>query len=152
MRAVVQRVSEARVVVDGQVVGQIERGFVVLLGVGRGDTLDDAAYLARKIAGLRIFADPAGKMNLALADVGGGVLAVSHSPLYGHTKGGNRPSFIEAAAPDHGKRLYQQFCNLLADQGIQVETGVFQAHMDVHLVNDGPVTILLDSSERNRSR
>lgn len=151
MRAVVQRVSQAKVVVDGQVVGEIGRGFLVLLGVGRGDTLDDAAYLARKIAGLRVFTDAEGKMNLALADVGGEVLAVSQFTLYGDTRGGNRPSFTGAASPDDGKRLYQQFCKLLSQQGLQVETGVFQAHMEVHLVGDGPVTILLDSDQRYRS-
>lgn len=150
MRAVVQRVSQAKVVVEGQVVGQIGQGLLVLLGVGRGDTLEDAAYPARKIAGLRVFTDSQGKMNLALADIGGGVLAVSQFTLYGDTRGGNRPSFTGAAAPDDGKRLYQQFCSLLRQQGLAVETGVFQAHMDVHMVGDGPVTILLDSRERNR--
>ena len=134
-------------VVGGQTVGQIERGLVVLLGVGKGDTLEDAAYLARKIAGLRIFADSEGKMNLSLADVGGRVLAVSQFTLYGDTRKGNRPSFIEAAAPDIGRRLYEGFCDLLSQQGLDVETGVFQAHMKVHLVNDGPVTIWLDSAD-----
>lgn len=148
MRAVVQRVLEAKVVVDGQTVGQIEKGFLVLLGVGRGDTLEDAQYLARKVAGLRVFSDPEGKMNLALADVGGAVLAVSQFTLYGDARKGNRPSFIEAAAPDVGKRLYAQFCDLLAQQGLQVEQGIFQAHMAVHLVNDGPVTLWLDSAQR----
>lgn len=150
MRAVIQRVSEAKVVVDGQTIGQIRRGFVVLLGVGKGDTADDAAYLARKIANLRVFTDPAGKMNLALADVEGEALVVSQFTLYAHTRGGNRPSFIEAASPDDGKRLYNRFCDLLSEQGIHVETGVFQAYMEVHLVNDGPVTIWLDSAERSR--
>lgn len=150
MRAVVQRVSEARVVVDGQTVGQIGGGFVVLLGVRRGDTPEDAAYLARKVAGLRVFTDSEGKMNLSLAEVGGEVLVVSQFTLYADTRRGNRPGFSEAAAPDEGKRLYEQFCDLLAEQGLHVETGVFQAHMQVHLVNDGPVTILLDSSERQR--
>ncbi|WP_018467392.1 D-aminoacyl-tRNA deacylase [Calidithermus timidus] len=150
MRAVVQRVSEARVVVDGQSVGQIGVGFVVLLGVRRGDALEDAAYLARKIAGLRVFSDGEGKLNLSLAEVGGEVLVVSQFTLYADTRRGNRPGFSEAAAPDEGKRLYEQFCNLLAAQGLHVETGVFQAHMQVYLVNDGPVTILLDSSERQR--
>ena len=107
MRAVVQRVSQAKVVVEGQVVGQIGQGLLVLLGVGRGDTLEDAAYLARKIAALRVFTDPQGKLNLALADIGGGVLAVSQFTLYGDTRGGNRPSFTGAAAPDDGKRLDQ---------------------------------------------
>jgi D-tyrosyl-tRNA(Tyr) deacylase len=150
MRAVVQRVSEASVVVDGQTVGQIGVGFLVLLGVRRGDALEDAAYLARKIAGLRVFPDAEGKMNLSLAEVGGEVLAVSQFTLYADTRRGNRPGFSEAASPDEGRRLYEQFCDLLARQGLHVETGVFQAHMEVRLVNDGPVTILLDSSERQR--
>lgn len=135
-------------VVDGQTVGQIGLGFLVLLGVGRGDTPEDAAYLARKIAGLRVFTDPRGKMNLALSDVGGAVLAVSQFTLYADTRGGNRPSFVAAAVPDDGRRLYGQFCALLERQGLYVATGVFQAHMEVHLVNDGPVTLWLDSAER----
>jgi len=145
---VVQRVSQASVEVDGHIVGQIGRGLLVLLGVGQHDTLEDAAYLARKIAGLRVFADAEGKMNLALADVGGGVLVVSQFTLYGDTRRGNRPSFVEAAPPAVGRRLYEQFCDLLAGQGLPVETGVFQAHMQVHLINDGPVTLWLDSAER----
>jgi D-tyrosyl-tRNA(Tyr) deacylase len=148
VRAVVQRVSQASVEVDGHIVGQIGRGLLVLLGVGQHDTLEDAAYLARKIAGLRVFADAEGKMNLALADVGGGVLVVSQFTLYGDTRRGNRPSFVEAAPPAVGRRLYEQFCDLLAGQGLPVETGVFQAHMQVHLINDGPVTLWLDSAER----
>jgi D-tyrosyl-tRNA(Tyr) deacylase len=133
-------------------VGQIERGLLVLLGVGRGDTPDDAAYLARKIAGLRVFADEEGKMNLALAEVGGEVLVVSQFTLYGDTRKGNRPSFVGAAPPDEGKRLYERFCDLLAAQGLHVETGVFQAHMEVHLINAGPVTLWLDSAERLQPR
>ncbi|MCX7783919.1 MAG: D-aminoacyl-tRNA deacylase [Meiothermus sp.] len=152
MRAVVQRVSRAQVVVEGKVVGQIGPGLLVLLGVGKGDTHDDAAYLARKIAGLRVFADAEGKMNLALPDIAGEVLAVSQFTLYGDTRKGNRPSFIEAALPDEGRRLYEHFCDLLTQQGLQVETGVFQAHMEVHLVNDGPVTIWLDSAEKQTPR
>ncbi len=152
MRAVIQRVSQARVEVDGQTVGQIGPGLVVLLGVGKGDSLEDAAYLARKIAGLRVFADAEGKMNLALAEVGGEVLVVSQFTLYGDTHKGNRPSFTKAAAPNEGKSLYERFCDLLTQQGIHVETGVFQAHMRVHLVNDGPVTLWLDSAERLRPR
>lgn len=152
MRAVVQRVSQAQVVVQGKVVGQIGQGLLVLLGVGRGDTLDDAAYLARKIAGLRVFADADGKMNLSLSDVGGEVLAVSQFTLYGDIRKGNRPSFIEAAAPDEGRRLYERFCDLMSQQGLHVETGVFQTHMEVHLINDGPVTLWLDSAERFQHR
>lgn len=150
MRAVIQRVSSASVTVAGKVVGEINAGFLVLLGVKRGDTVDDAAYLARKIARLRIFNDDAGKMNLALEAVGGAVLAVSQFTLYADTRGGNRPSFIDAAAPDDGKRLYETFCERLRDEGVEVARGIFQADMKVSLVNDGPVTILIDSSERIR--
>lgn len=148
MRAVVQRVSSASVTVAGQVVGEIGAGFLVLLGVKRGDTVDDAAYLARKIARLRVFNDDAGKMNLALEAVNGAVLAVSQFTLYADTRGGNRPSFIDAAAPDDGKRLYEIFCERLRDEGVEVAQGIFQADMKVALVNDGPVTITMDSSER----
>ncbi len=152
MRAVVQRVSQARVEVKGQTVGQIGPGLLVLLGVGRGDTLEDAAYLARKIAALRVFADEEGKMNRALAEVGGEVLVVSQFTLYGDTRKGHRPSFVEAAPPDEGRRLYERFCDLVTEQGLQVQTGVFQAHMEVHLTNDGPVTLWLDSAERLQPR
>lgn len=152
MRAVIQRVSQARVEVESQTVGQIGPGLLVLLGVGRGDTLEDAVYLAHKIAALRVFADEEGKMNRALAEVGGEVLVVSQFTLYGDTRKGNRPSFVGAAPPDEGKRLYERFCDLLAEQGLHVETGVFQAHMEVHLTNDGPVTLWLDSSQRLQPR
>lgn len=152
MRAVIQRVSHASVGVDGAIVGQIERGFLVLLGVRRTDTADDAAYLARKIARLRVFPDTEGKMNLALESVGGAVLAVSQFTLYADTRGGNRPSFIEAAAPDDGKRLYGTFCERLRDEGLEVAQGIFQADMKVALVNDGPVTIIIDSEERARPK
>ena len=150
MRALVQRVSEARVVVDGEVVGEIEKGFLVLVGAHHSDTPEDAAYLARKIAGLRVFPDEAGKMNLSLKDVGGAVLAVSQFTLYADTRKGNRPSFTQAAPSDTGRRLYERFVDLLVQEGLHVETGVFGAHMQVHLVNDGPVTILLDSADRLR--
>jgi D-aminoacyl-tRNA deacylase len=148
MKAVIQRVSSASVTIEGRVVSEIGRGFLVLLGVRRGDTRDDAAYLARKIAKLRVFNDPAGKMNLGLSDVEGSVLAVSQFTLYADTRGGNRPGFSEAAAPDDGKRLYQQFCELLRDEQLEVQQGIFQTDMKVALVNDGPVTIIVDSSER----
>jgi D-tyrosyl-tRNA(Tyr) deacylase len=134
--------------VDGVVVGEIGAGFLVLLGVKRGDTVDDATYLARKIARLRVFNDDAGKMNLALDSVDGAVLAVSQFTLHADTRGGNRPSFIDAAVPDDGKRLYGVFCEKLRDEGIEVARGIFQADMKVSLVNDGPVTIIMDSSER----
>ena len=145
MRAVVQRVSRAEVRVDGIVVGAVERGFLVLLGVARADVEADAAALADKVAGLRVFEDDAGKMNLALAEVGGGVLVVSQFTLLGDARKGNRPSFIDAAAPDLGQALYQRFCALLRQKGLPVATGTFRATMAVELVNDGPVTILLDS-------
>lgn len=138
--------------VDGNVVGQIGVGFLVLLGVRRGDTRDDAAYLARKIAKLRVFNDAAGKINLSLLEVDGAVLAVSQFTLYADTRGGNRPSFIEAAAPDDGKRLFETFCELLRDESIEVQQGIFQTDMKVALVNDGPVTIIVDSSERGRPK
>jgi D-tyrosyl-tRNA(Tyr) deacylase len=148
MKAVVQRVSSASVTVDGQTTGEIGQGFMVLVGVKKGDTTEDAAYLARKIARLRVFSDEAGKMNLDLSSVGGAVLAISQFTLYADTRGGNRPSFIEAATPDDGRRLYRTFCELLRDAGCTVAEGIFQADMKVALVNDGPVTVVLDSSER----
>jgi D-aminoacyl-tRNA deacylase len=148
MRAIIQRVSQASVTVDGKTVGEIARGFMVLLGVKRGDTNDDAAYLARKIAKLRVFNDDAGKMNLSLEQIGGAVLAVSQFTLYANTRDGNRPSFIDAAAPDDGRRLYGTFCELLRNENLEVQTGIFQADMQVALVNDGPVTVVIDSSER----
>jgi D-aminoacyl-tRNA deacylase len=148
MKAVIQRVSSANVVVDGKTVGEIERGFLVLLGVKRGDTQDDAAYLARKIAKLRVFNDEAGKMNLSLEQVQGAVLAVSQFTLYADTRDGNRPGFSQAAAPDDGNRLYKTFCEFLCNENLEVQTGIFQTEMKVSLVNDGPVTIIIDSSER----
>ena len=152
MRAVIQRVSSASVTVENAVVGQIGVGFLVLLGVKRGDTRDDAAYLARKIAKLRVFNDASGKINLGLLEVDGAVLAVSQFTLYADTRGGNRPSFIESAAPDDGKRLYEQFCELLRDEQVEVQQGIFQTDMKVALVNDGPVTIIIDSSERGKPK
>ena len=147
MRAVIQRVSSARVEVNGEVTGSIGRGLLVLLGVGRGDSEKQAAWLAEKIGGLRIFEDDAGKMNLSMQDVGGSALVVSQFTLLGDCRRGRRPSFTEAAPPDEADRLYQEFVARLRALGIPVATGVFQAHMDVHLVNDGPVTILLDTDQ-----
>ncbi len=147
MRAVVQRVSQASVVVDGTVVGAIGVGFLVLLGITHEDGEAEARWLARKIAGLRVFEDQAGKMNLSLADVGGGALVVSQFTLYGDLRKGRRPSFVRAARPEHAKPLYERFCQLLAQEGIPVEQGVFQAHMEVALVNHGPVTLWLDTAE-----
>lgn len=145
MRAVVQRVASASVVVDGEVVGQIERGLLVLLGVGTDDADVDAVALAEKITGLRVFEDEAGKMNLALNDVGGQMLVVSQFTLFGDCRKGRRPSFVEAARPEKAELLYETFVAEIRGQGIHVETGRFQTHMDVSLVNDGPVTLLLDS-------
>ena len=145
MRAVVQRVSQASVTVDGQVVGAIANGFVVLLGVGQSDTEVDADYLADKVANLRIFEDAEGKMNLSLLDTVGSALVISQFTLYGDARKGRRPGFSDAAPPEEANRLYLYFCERLADFGISVARGIFQAHMDVALVNDGPVTLLLDS-------
>lgn len=147
MRAVVQRVSKASVSLDGVVVSAIERGFLILLGVSQQDGEADALYLARKIAGLRIFEDRAGKLNLGLAEVEGAALVVSQFTLYGDVRKGRRPSFIQAARPEQAVQLYYHFCDLLAAQGIPVQRGVFQAHMAVALVNDGPVTLWLDTAE-----
>ena len=147
MRAVIQRVSAAQVTVQGEVVGQIGRGYLVLLGVTVADSEAEAALLARKIAGLRVFEDDGGKMNLALADVGGAVLAVSQFTLYADVRKGRRPSFIAAARPEQAEPLYQRFCALLRAEGVAVEQGVFQAEMQVSLVNDGPVTIWMDTAE-----
>lgn len=146
MRAVLQRVSNARVEVDGAVTGSIGPGLLVLLGVGQGDTEKDADYLAGKIAGLRVFPDEAGKMNRSVAECSGALLVVSQFTLYGDCRKGRRPSFDGAAAPDHANRLYEYFVAQARAHGLRVETGVFQASMAVHLVNDGPVTLLLDSS------
>lgn len=147
MRAVVQRVSRAKVTVEGRVTGEIGRGLVVLVGVGKNDDEKHAVYLAEKISTLRIFVDEQGKMNRSLADAGGAVLAVSQFTLYGDARGQRRPSFITAAPPEEGKRLYEEFVKALRTLGVRVETGVFQAMMEVELVNDGPVTILLDSEK-----
>ncbi len=145
MRAVVQRVSEASVTVDGIVVGQIQRGFLVLLGIAGDDTEEDVVWMAGKIAGLRVFEDADGKMNLGLSDVGGSVLLVSQFTLYGDCRKGRRPSFVEAARPEAAVPLYKNMVAELRGLRVNVETGTFQAHMDVRLLNDGPVTLLLDS-------
>jgi D-tyrosyl-tRNA(Tyr) deacylase len=147
MRAVVQRVTSARVIVDGSTMGAIAAGLLVLVAVGRDDTRAAAASMAEKIANLRIFNDDHGKMNRSLLDVGGAILAVSQFTLYGDARGQRRPSFIQAAPPEQGKALYDEFVRALQTLGVHVETGVFQTHMSVELVNDGPVTILLDSDK-----
>lgn len=147
MRAVVQRVSRAQVTVADQVVGKIDLGFLVLLGVDVNDTETDAEYLAEKISGLRVFTDDEDKMNLSLAEVGGSIIAVSQFTLHGDCRRGRRPSYSDAARPEVAIPLYERFVSLLRDRGHTVETGVFGAMMQVELVNDGPVTLLLDSNK-----
>jgi D-tyrosyl-tRNA(Tyr) deacylase len=147
MRAVVQRVSRAKVLVGGDVTGEIGVGLMILLGVGREDTAAVAVALAEKTANLRIFEDENEKMNLSLLDVKGGALVVSQFTLYGDARGGRRPSFIAAAPPELAKALYEEFCGALRKLGVSVGTGIFQAMMSVELVNEGPVTILLDSEK-----
>ena len=151
MIAVVQRVSRASVEVEGRITGEIARGLLVLLGVEKGDTDREADYLAAKAGGLRIFADEAGKMNLACSDAGGAMLVVSQFTLCGDTRKGRRPSFESAAEPAEATRLYDYFCGRLRQQGYRVETGVFGAMMNVALVNDGPVTLILQTKGSQRS-
>ena len=146
MRAVVQRVSRAKVTVGGEITGEIGRGLLVLLGVGQPDNEADAEYLAEKILGLRIFEDDAGKMNRSVVEVSGGVLAVSQFTLYGDVRRGRRPSFDDAARPEQARALYEYFVGRIRAAGLPCETGRFQEMMDVELVNEGPVTILLDSA------
>ena len=145
MRLVVQRVLESSVKVDGNVVGSIGKGFMVLCGVQEGDTLEDVKYCVEKTAGLRIFEDEAGKMNRSILDDGGEILAISQFTLAGDARHGRRPSFSAAARPDVAVPMYEAYCNGLREKGIHVETGIFQADMKVSLINDGPVTLLLDS-------
>ncbi|MFD2702980.1 D-aminoacyl-tRNA deacylase [Paenibacillus shunpengii] len=145
MRVVLQRVSEAKVTVDQEIVGQINRGFMLLVGITHEDTLKDADYLAEKIAGLRVFEDEAGKMNNSIMDVGGAILSVSQFTLYGDTRKGKRPNFMAAARPDVAEPLYAYFNEQLRSKGLIVETGKFGAMMDVALNNDGPVTLILES-------
>ena len=147
MRAVVQRVSRASVTVEGRLTGEIGSGLMILLGVGREDTSLIAMSMAEKVANLRIFEDDQGKMNRSLLDVKGAALVVSQFTLYGDARGGRRPSFLAAAPPDLAKELYQEFCAALRKLGVTVGTGIFQAIMSVELVNEGPVTILLDSDK-----
>lgn len=145
MRAIVQRVLRGSVTVNNEIVGQIDHGLVVLLGVGQGDSPEDAHYLADKISQLRIFDDEQGKLNLSLQDVGGGVLAISQFTLYGDCRKGRRPSYSEAAPPAEARGLYQVFVQRLKANGLTTATGVFQEHMVVEIINDGPVTLMLDS-------
>ena len=148
MRVVLQRVSHASVTVEEKVIGKIERGFLLLVGVTHDDAMDDMEYLVRKIVQMRIFEDEEGKLNRSIQDIGGEILSVSQFTLYADTKKGNRPSFSKAAPGDVALEMFEQFNGLLRDTGIPVETGQFGADMKVELLNDGPVTILLDSKNR----
>src|SRR3954464_7739362 len=148
MRAVIQRVTRASVAVDGEIVGEISGGLLVLLGVAREDNREDADYLAEKIIALRIFDDELGKMNHSLAEAGGAILVVSQFTLYGDVRKGRRPSYDAAARPEQANQLYEYFVERVRAAGIRCETGKFQAMMKVELVNDGPVTILLDSEKK----
>ena len=148
MRACVQRVRQCRVVVEDQTAGQIGAGLLVLLGVADGDTDDDLRWLADKIVALRIFEDDDGKMNRSLAEVGGALLVVSQFTLYGDCRKGRRPSFVAAAPPEKAQRMYEQFVQRVREQGVPIETGRFRARMQVELINDGPVTLWIDSAER----
>ena len=148
MRAVVQRVSQGQVRSEGMLTGEIAKGFVVLLGVSKTDTAEDARYLAEKIANLRVFEDAEEKMNLSVKDMHGKILSISQFTLYGDCRKGRRPSFTEAARPEEANALYEQFNQCLRNEGLEVETGRFQTHMEVQLTNDGPVTILLDSQKQ----
>jgi D-aminoacyl-tRNA deacylase len=147
LRAIVQRASRAKVTVDNRIVGSIGRGLVIMLGVTEADTEADAEYLADKISELRVFSDADDKMNLALGDVGGAVLAISQFTLYGDCRRGRRPSYTAAARPQKAEELYEYFVRRILEKGVAVETGVFGAMMQVELVNDGPVTLMLDSSK-----
>ncbi|WP_256756775.1 D-aminoacyl-tRNA deacylase [Cohnella sp. WQ 127256] len=145
MKVVLQRVSEARVTVNGTIVGEIGKGLVLLVGFGHEDAEQDLVWMANKLAGLRIFEDDTGKMNLSVEDVKGAILSVSQFTLYGDCRNGKRPNFMAAAKPDVAETLYEQFNARLRARGLQVETGTFGAMMDVALINDGPVTLILDS-------
>jgi D-tyrosyl-tRNA(Tyr) deacylase len=147
MRAVLQRVSQASVKVEGSIVGAISKGWLVLVGVAKEDSAADASWLAEKILGVRAFPDADGKMNLSVVEIGGEILAVSQFTLLGDLRSGRRPGFSDAAAPDHAQKLYDSFVEALRGSGLKTATGVFQTHMDVSLVNDGPVTLLLDSKK-----
>jgi D-tyrosyl-tRNA(Tyr) deacylase len=149
MKVVLQRSKQAKVEVDGSVVGEISKGFVLLVGVTHEDTEEDAAYLAEKIVHLRVFEDENEKMNHSLKDVSGEVLSVSQFTLYGDTRKGRRPNFMNAAKPDHALTIYNRFNDLLREQGIHVETGEFGAMMDVSLLNDGPVTLIIESKKES---
>lgn len=149
MRVVLQRSKQASVTVDGQVTGAIEKGYVLLVGITHSDTLEDIQHVAKKIADLRIWEDEDGKMNRAIHEVGGAILSVSQFTLYADTRKGKRPSFVEAARPEQAEPLWQAFNQELTTHGLQVETGVFGAMMDVALINDGPVTIIVESKAKS---
>lgn len=148
MKTVIQRVSRAKVTIEGKVHGEIGRGFMILLGVAKEDTLEDLEYLVKKISGLRVFEDSEGKMNLSLKDVDGELLVISQFTLFANTKKGNRPSFIDAGLPEPSKAFYLEFIERFRALGFKVDEGIFGADMAVELVNDGPVTIIIDSKNR----
>ncbi len=150
MKAVIQRVTSADVTIDGKVEGKIDKGFMILFGAGQGDTEEEADYIARKTARMRIFSDENGKMNLSLGDVGGGALVISQFTLYADCRHGNRPGFTEAETPERAEMLYEYFCEKLEEEaGIHVERGIFGADMKVSLINDGPVTIILEKEHES---
>ena len=148
MRVVVQRCQRAKCTVNGLVTGEIQKGFMVLVGFTNGDTKDDLGYIAKKVANLRVFEDENGKMNLSLKDVSGDILSISQFTLYADTKKGNRPSFTNSASGDIARPLYDEFNDLLRSYGLRVETGIFGADMKIDFINDGPVTIIIDSQDR----
>lgn len=148
MRVILQRSKKSKVTVEGEITGKIDKGLVLLVGITHDDTEEDADYLAEKISGLRIFEDEEGKMNLSIKDVGGDILSVSQFTLYADTRKGRRPSFVYAAKPTHAQKLYEYFNEQLEKKGLKVETGIFGAMMEVSILNDGPVTIILDSKNR----
>jgi D-tyrosyl-tRNA(Tyr) deacylase len=148
MKVVVQRSKQAKVTVEGKITGEIESGFVLLVGITHEDTIEDIHFVAEKVVHLRVFEDDDGKMNLSLLDVGGSILSISQFTLYGDCRKGRRPNFMQAAKPEQAGVLYEQFNDSLREKGIKVETGVFGAMMEVQLINDGPVTLIIESKEK----
>lgn len=147
MRVVLQRAKNARVIVNEEVIGEIDHGLVLLVGITHDDTIDDLKYMVNKLINLRIFEDDGGKMNLSLKEVSGSILSISQFTLYGDTRKGRRPNFMQAARPEQAMELYESFNQLIRDEGIHVETGEFGAMMQVELTNDGPVTLMIDTDE-----